>query len=269
MDFSISGFDQYKDKIDIIKAICLKYDIDNENLYSVDFLKTAIPTGEVCKATLFAAWKRPANSKTELGRFSTQQARPVKDLEGRGYIWRKGNSGTQSIFTGPDGNKYREVIGWEEPTVSIPPTYVKVSSKERRAFLKDKRDPYTAVKEGLEFDHRTPTSASIDIFDESPAVLTSEMLHTGEVHDLFQPLTRSMNARKREVCKKCMNGATIMDAIPVYLKESGRKYKNYFDDLCHLTRSCVGCYFYNPAITQDEAIIALFTNKGYTINRGI
>ena len=242
-----------------VKGTCLEYGIENKEVLSQEFLETSIPTAPKRLAVLCEIWKKPCNID-KLSKMSNQSAAHIRDLKDAGYKLKMNK--TQRVFTGQDGNKYREVIGWEKPKTTTPSTYVKISDKDKCAFLKGKRDPYTGIKNDLEFDHRTPTTVSMDMFGEVPAILTSEMLNNGEADKLFQLLTRSMNAKKREVCKKCINGGIIADTLPVLPKKLNN-YKKKFDALCHLTKSCAGCYWYDPEITQNDAINEYVINSAY------
>ena len=104
----------------------------------------------------------------------------------------------------------------------------------------------------LQIDHRTPRKVSKEKFLIEPAILTSELIRSGKADELFQVISSETNSRKREICEKCLDGKDIL--LPEFIVAISDKYKSRFDNICYLTNSCVGCFWFDPKITQEDVL---------------
>lgn len=234
---------------EFISEICKRYGIKNERVFDDDFLSIPgkyLPGPKAYKewCCLLLAWKRPV-SLDSLGHSSVQSAKIFQNLRDKGFIMPK----TKSNYTVYNG-KFRRIDGWKIPITDLLNSYVKLNSSDKKKYIYGKRDPYTMSRKNLQIDHRTPCEVSKKKFNEEPAILTLELIASGKDKDLFQVISNSTNARKREVCRKCLAGGVIP------LPDSVEKgiYKLKFDDFCFLTGSCRGCYWYDFSITQEDVI---------------
>jgi hypothetical protein len=149
-----------------------------------------------------------------------------------------------------NGVKGHKAVGIRPLSVLVDTINIKLSIQQRAEFMSNRRCSITGQKTQLEIDDRTPRKVMLERFSCNPPVLNKELIDSGHANDFFQILTRPQNALKREVCARCLSGKDI------YIPEGYRAelYKKRFDNYCYTTKSCKGCFWFNPSITQDDVI---------------
>jgi len=249
-----------KDHIDYIISMCDTCGINikdleeyNHALLDEEFLSIPISClpgdrAEVGFRILCATWKR--NAKTEeLSRISKQYAKMLQKLRDVGFIPTQ-KEGSSNFYI--DKN-FRQFVGWKDPILENR-IYITLNPKVRKRLVNNKRDYLTNSRKNIEIDHRTPVLACKKLGKE-PAVLTDSILVKKgfDIYKDFQFITNSFNALKREVCAKCVKGEDIkLSAVALDMEKYKGSYKRRWDNLNESTRSCVGCFYFNPKLTQDE-----------------
>jgi hypothetical protein len=241
-----------------LKGLATKFGISNlsnynSNIFDTDFLnipKEFLPgkNARVEWRVLFATWKREAHVD-ELKNISGQVAGVLKSLRRRGFI----QVGKGSLFY--VNKTLRSISGWQTPFLENR-TFIKLSSKARKEIFKNRRDVITRGRNRNEIDHRTPVSACIRLGIQ-PAELTTGMINEpgweAYFDKYFQCISIYRNADKRELCAKCLSGGDIL--LPEIAKELEKykgPYKKRWDSLNTETKSCVGCFYYDPQLSQEE-----------------
>ena len=148
---------------------------------------------------------------------------------GNGASWARGDSGLGRYYNvvrhkkggGSTSVESVQLMGynqeWFNPKIS----------KEVRDYYKDAPCVMSGTLANIEIDHK-------DGRKEDNA------LHDTQTVDDFQPLHKSMNIRKREVCTKCKDSGLRFDA-----KVLGFNISTSEGDL-NYHGTCVGCFWYDP-----------------------
>ena len=252
-----------KIKMEIVMPI--NYVVLLKDLIASDEILSKIPSkylpgsrAQTEAGILYSCWKKEALS-TDLSRISGQQAKMVQILRKKGFIFYK--SGNTNWTKGSASGLCREIVGWKKPEIDLPKSYCTLSKKEKADFLRDKRDPFTNSKINLQIDHREPVEASLR-YGKQPAVLTRELISSGEADKYFQVIENSTNAIKREACIKCLAGENIpIPQIAINLKNSSFKRRWNFLNDCYKT--CEGCFWFDYTITEDKFKESNYIEGGY------
>jgi hypothetical protein len=194
-------------------------------------------------------------SSEETAKISTQAAKIfqlLRDKHGCIMLSQSKNTGepnTNSVCyeNGVVGHK---IIGAKSLPVVVDSINIKLSAQQRSDFIGNRRCYISFSKDDLEIDDRTPRKVMLERFSCNPPVLDIALINSGKADGLFQILSSSMNARKREICAHCLSGKDIL--IPEGFR--AELYKKRFDNYCYATKSCKGCFWFNSSITQDAVI---------------
>lgn len=178
--------------------------------------------------TLLACYKRPYKSSELPG---SQHAKHIEELRKLGFVFRKSDE-YRHDFKIKD-NLYREIIGISGNIVKV----VRDCPKAKKMFVKDKICPITNSHTDLQIDHRMPRSRYEELGMEPP-VLTVEMVESGEADQYFVALSRSMNCKKREVCKRCDGELDLWETIPSVVNKE--EYVRHRPE-----STCDGCFWHN------------------------
>ena len=241
-----------------LKGLAAKFGVSdlsnyNSNIFDTDFLnipKEFLPgkNAKVEWRVLFATWKREAHVD-ELKNISGQVAGVLRSLRRRGFT----QVGKGSLFY--VNKNLRSINGWQTPFLENR-TFINLSHKARKEILKGRRDALTRSSDRNELDHRTPVNACIKLGIQ-PAELNTGMLNEpgweAYFDKYFQCISIHRNADKREVCAKCLSGNDIL--LPEIAKELEKykgPYKKRWDSLNTETKSCVGCFYYDYNLSQEE-----------------
>jgi hypothetical protein len=230
----------------------------NDALLDPDILlhpDALMPTAPTTLAVLASCWRRNV-PLADLARIGSQPAAQCRDLRDKHHVVFAG-SGRDYVERHPTLGRTRRIQGFASGRILEERDLIRLSPKDRQAFLKGKRDPLTGSTSNLEIDHRTPAAAARKV-GRAPDTLSKADLEDGSAEELFQALNKTTNARKREVCTKCLDGGEIeIPPVAAAGKPEGHWRRTFADPrAAHLPPEappCLGCFWHRPELSFEEA----------------
>jgi hypothetical protein len=230
----------------------------NDSLLDPDILlhpDDLMPTAPTSLAVLASCWRRNV-PLGDLARIGSQPAAQCRDLRNKHHVVFAGN-GRDYVEQHPSLGTTRRIQGFASGRILEERDLIRLSPKDRQAFLKGKRDPLTGSASTLEIDHRTPAAAARKV-GRAPDTLSKTDLEDGSAEELFQALNKTTNARKREVCAKCLDGGEIeIPPVAAAGKPDGHWRRRFEDpratDLPPEAPPCLGCFWHRQEHSFEQA----------------
>lgn len=242
--------EETRNKIKIIEKTMEKYNLHtNSKIYDKRLFNYKYFPKRATKelAIIIACYKRTEPTE-KLKEISSQHAATVRTLNRKGFIFKTTqmkNSGQVRYLFKENGKVCRRIAGFELPPIDMSARYIQCSKKNEQKFKKGWRDIMSGKRSGLELDHRTPVEACKKLGIQ-PKILTDQLIEDKRAKKYFQYLTRDTNTRKREACRKCLDGEKII--LPDCIVQAA--YKQRFDEACEKNKSCVGCFWHDYECPQ-------------------
>lgn len=230
----------------------------NDALIDPDILlcpQESIPTAPKELAMLASCWRR--NVKIgDLARISHHPPAICRNLRNRFGVVFAGN-GNDFVERHDVLGSTRRIQGFAGGSTAEESSLIRLSAKDRQAFLRGKQDPLTGSTSTLQIDHRVPASAARKV-GRAPDTLSKADLEDGTAEELFQALNRTTNARKREVCEKCLAGGKIEIPPVAAADKPDDHWRQTFDDaraanLPPEAPPCLGCFWHRPEHSFAQA----------------
>lgn len=230
----------------------------NHSLLDPDILlhpEDKFPTAPTELAVLATCWRRNC-PKAEYRKIAPQTASQCRTLRNRfGVVF----VGTQRAYTEQhdDLGATRRIQGFQTDGTAEDANLIRLNPRQKSRFLAGQKDPMTGSSSTLEIDHRTPVSAARKA-GLAPDTLSPADLEDGSAHERFQALNKTTNTRKREVCRKCLEGEEIEIPPVAAMGRPADHWRTRFEDprardLPPQASPCLGCFWHRPEHSFAQA----------------
>lgn len=214
-----------------------------------------IPTARTELAVLATCWRRNC-PKAEYSKIAPQTASQCRNLRNRFGVVFVG-TGRAYVEQDDDLGQTRRIQGFQTDVTAEDANLIRLNARQKSRFLAGQRDPMTGSSSTLEIDHRTPVAAARKA-GVAPDTLSPADLEDGSAHERFQALNKTTNARKREVCRKCLEGEEIEIPPVAAMDRPAGHWRTRFEDprakdLPPEAPPCLGCFWHRPEHSFAQA----------------